>query len=149
VNTLPIESVDWLVVHSSATPADSDIGRAEIRRKHMRQGAHDIGYHYVVRRDGTVEKGLPDNEPGFHADGYNLNSLAICMVGGRKGKTNRTENNFTEAKLISLRKILRILREDKFGAEIIGPPRFNRSATYVSRIRRKGLAQPIRINPEI
>lgn len=120
MNLLPIESVDWIVVHCSATPADSDIGRKEIRRKHMRQGSHDIGYHYVIRRDGTIEKGLPDTEPGFHADGYNLHSLAICMVGGRKGKSNRTENNFTETQFISLRKILRVLREDNFNSEVVG-----------------------------
>lgn len=119
MNHLPIESVDWLVVHGSGTPADSDIGRKELRRKHMRQGAHDIGYHYVIQRDGTTEKGLNDLEPGFHAEGYNLHSLAICMIGGRKGKTSKSENNYTYAQFGALRKLLLVLLHDYPEAEIV------------------------------
>lgn len=115
----PIESVDWLVVHGSASPADMDIGRAELRRRHMRQGAADIAYHYVVRRDGTVEKGLATDVPGFHAYGYNAHSLGICIVGGRKGKTNRSENNYTEAQLESLKGLLVMLQSEHAGSEVV------------------------------
>lgn len=78
----PIRSVDYIVVHCAATRPDMDIGAAEIRRLHLKRGWLDIGYHYVIRRDGTIEYGRETNVPGAHARGYNHLSLGICLVGG-------------------------------------------------------------------
>ena len=60
-------SVDYLVVHCSATPPEMDIGVEEIRRWHMRTGGENVGYHYIIRRDGSIEKGRTDGTPGAHA----------------------------------------------------------------------------------
>lgn len=73
---------DFIVIHCSATPPNMDIGAKEIDRWHRAQGWLKIGYHYIIRRDGTVEVGRDVNEPGAHAQGFNERSIGICMVGG-------------------------------------------------------------------
>lgn len=115
-----IKSVDWLVVHCAATPPDMDVGVKEIRHWHMQKGWSDVGYHYVIRRDGTIEKGRTDSTPGAHARGYNLYSLGICMVGGLKKGTTKAEANFTPAQYLSLQTLLEDLKSTYKDAEILG-----------------------------
>lgn len=74
--------INLLVVHCSATPPDMDIGVNEIRDWHKQRGWKDVGYHYIIRRDGTIETGRPENMSGAHAVGYNFASIGICLVGG-------------------------------------------------------------------
>ena len=54
-----LDVVRLLVVHVTATPAKLDIGAAEIDDMHRQRGFSSIGYHYVIRRDGTIEPGRP------------------------------------------------------------------------------------------
>ena len=86
--------VTFLAIHCSATQAKSDIGVKEITRMHRERGFLTIGYHYVIRRNGTVEKGRPDTAIGAHVEGYNSRSLGICLVGGLD-KDMKAEDNFT------------------------------------------------------
>jgi len=116
----PITAYDWLVVHCAATFSNMDIGRKEIRHWHLQRGFSDIGYHYVIRRDGTLEDGRPNTIPGAHARGYNLNSLGICLVGGAKMNSTKAENNFTPEQFDMLAKLLVQLLELHPDAEILG-----------------------------
>jgi N-acetyl-anhydromuramyl-L-alanine amidase AmpD len=59
-----------------------DIGAKEIRRWHKNKGWSDIGYHYVIRLDGTREQGRSIDIQGAHAYGFNKKSIGICIVGG-------------------------------------------------------------------
>jgi len=107
--TLPVRRVERpitrLVVHAADTYASMDIGVEEIRRWHLERDFSDVGYHRVIRRDGTVENGRNDELPGAHAYGFNADSLAVCLVGG-KGDDGRPECNFTRKQLVSLRGVL-------------------------------------------
>lgn len=118
--------IDWLCVHCSATPAPNDIGAAEIRQWHRAKGWKDIGYHFVIRRNGVIETGRPVDMPGAHEPKINRSSIAVCMVGGspplnseahRKGLG---ENNFTPAQFASLEKLLRELKAKHPSAVILG-----------------------------
>jgi N-acetyl-anhydromuramyl-L-alanine amidase AmpD len=113
------EQVRFLVVHCSATKPSMDIGAKEIDRWHREKGWLGIGYHYVIRRDGTVEKGRPDSRSGAHAAGYNSISLGICLVGGLDEK-GKPQQNFTEAQYDSLRDLLWELLGVFDRAEILG-----------------------------
>lgn len=104
-----MNAIRYLVVHCSATPASRDIGVSEIRAMHKRQGWRDVGYHYVIRRNGTVEKGRPDTQPGAHVQGHNSHSLGICMVGGVKPDMT-ADCNFTPEQFRALRALLMQLR---------------------------------------
>jgi N-acetyl-anhydromuramyl-L-alanine amidase AmpD len=59
-----------------------DVSAAEIHDWHLKNpGWAGIGYHYVIRKDGTVERGRPKWAIGSHALGANYNSVGICVVG--------------------------------------------------------------------
>lgn len=75
--------VNRIIIHCSYTPPSMDIGAETIRDWHVNDnGWTDIGYHYVIRRDGTVEDGRPVERMGAHVRGHNRDSIGICMVGG-------------------------------------------------------------------
>ncbi len=98
-----------LVIHCSATPPSMDIGVSEIDQWHKDRGWRGVGYHYVVRRDGTVEKGREDHVVGAHAKGYNSKSLSICLVGGVDADT-KPQDNFTPEQKNALRTLIKELR---------------------------------------
>lgn len=77
-----MRQLDMIIVHCSATPSGMDIGAEEIRKWHLERGFSDIGYHYVIRRDGTVAVGRPVELAGAHCKGHNARSIGICLVGG-------------------------------------------------------------------
>lgn len=116
---LPRTATDFLVVHCSATPASADIGVAEIRRWHRRRGWLDVGYHFVVRRDGTLETGRPVWAAGAHARGVNRRSIGLCLVGGATASL-APENNFTVSQFDTLARLLRDLRRRYPRAEVLG-----------------------------
>ena len=116
----PITHVQFLVVHCSATPASRDIGRAELDVMHRQRGFNGIGYHYVVRRNGQIEKGRPDDQPGAHVEGFNSRSLGICMVGGVKPDGTTPEENFTPEQFAALRRLLTVLQTNHDDAVILG-----------------------------
>lgn len=113
-------NIKWLVVHCSATPASRDIGAKEIDVMHRQRGFLKIGYHYVIRRDGTVEKGRQDSEVGAHVAGYNTGSIGICLIGGVKEDGKTSECNFTLAQYESLKKLLTDLKKAHSEAVIQG-----------------------------
>lgn len=88
------KAIDLLIIHCTATKPDQDIGVEEINEWHIARGFSEIGYHYVIRRDGTLETGRSINKKGAHALGYNDKSIGISMVGGVDNNLN-PENNFT------------------------------------------------------
>ena len=85
-----------IVIHCTATRAWQDYSADDLRRMHKAQGWADIGYHYVVRLDGTIENGRDVDKIGAHVSGHNANSIGVVYVGGldNQGKANdtRTEN---------------------------------------------------------
>ena len=85
-----------IVIHCTATRAWQDYSADDIRRMHKARGWADIGYHYVVRLDGTIEPGRDVDKIGAHVSGHNANSIGVVYVGGLdnqgKAKDTRTEN---------------------------------------------------------
>ncbi|MFY7953993.1 MAG: N-acetylmuramoyl-L-alanine amidase [Armatimonadaceae bacterium] len=116
----PMQNIKYIVVHCSATRATQDIGAAEITAMHRKRGWRTIGYHHVVRRNGKVETGRPESEPGAHTLGHNGHSIAVVMVGGVKADGVSAETNFTEAQYVGLRALLTILKGKYPSAWIVG-----------------------------
>lgn len=69
-----------------------DIGASEIREWHKAKGWQDIGYHYVITRDGEKQFGRGESIAGAHARGYNSESIGICLVGGINDKGDADAN---------------------------------------------------------
>lgn len=111
--------INLIVVHCSASPPDQDIGVAEIRREHMALGWIDCGYHWVIRRDGTIEAGRPELVIGAHAAPFNTYSIGVCLVGGVDSK-NRAQKNFMREQYQALLTLLVDLRVRFPGCHITG-----------------------------
>jgi N-acetylmuramoyl-L-alanine amidase len=127
MNYKSLKTVDYIFVHCAATPPDVDIGAKEIDRWHRERGFFQIGYHWVIRRNGMTENGRDPTIPGAHCRGYNERSLAICLVGGckRNGKVLVPENNFTDDQFVTLAEKLKELHAKFPNAKIVGHNEFD------------------------
>ena len=75
--------IDEIIVHCSATREGRDFSAADIRRWHVAdRHFSDIGYHFVVRIDGSIEAGRPLRRPGAHCRAHNRRSVGVCYIGG-------------------------------------------------------------------
>lgn len=78
-----MRKINKIIIHCAATFPGQDIGVKEIRGWHVNgNGWSNVGYHFVIRRNGTIETGRPLEKAGAHTAGHNANSIGICMVGG-------------------------------------------------------------------
>ncbi len=114
-----MRKINLIVIHCADTYASMDIGVKEIREWHLARGFNDIGYHYVIRRDGTIESGRPLEKPGAHAAGYNSYSVGICYAGG-KGKDGRPEDNRTPEQKQAMHDLVTSLKQQFPQAEVTG-----------------------------
>ena len=104
---------NYIAIHCSATKPDMDIGADVIRGWHVKgRGWKDIGYNFVIKRNGEIEGGRDlDNdgdhfeEIGAHVAGYNSKAIGICLVGGIDYKGN-PDSNFTRQQYKSLEKLV-------------------------------------------
>lgn len=124
---------DFIVVHCSATDDGMDIGATEIGIWHRRQGWTGIGYHFVIRRDGKIEKGRDlmavgahagghqKTTAGEHADLYNEISVGVCMVGGVEADdAMKARDNFTPEQWAALKALTEVLLTMWPRAKVIG-----------------------------
>lgn len=72
---------DLIVVHHTGNPYDDDLSAEEIHESHLNLGWAGIGYHFVVRKDGTIEEGRPVWAIGSHAFNYNSHSIGVHLCG--------------------------------------------------------------------
>lgn len=102
----PRTETTLVVIHCSATRPSADIGAKEIRRWHVVDNKwSDIGYHFVIRRDGTIERGRDVKMKGAHCPAFNAHSIAICMVGG-VNDDGKPASNYTSDQWASLKTLV-------------------------------------------
>ena len=53
----------------------------QVHQWHLANGWTGIGYHFFVRKDGTVYRGRPEDTVGAHAGNNNYDSLGVCFEG--------------------------------------------------------------------
>lgn len=116
---MELEDVQFITLHCSATRPTQIAGVKEIRAWHRKKGWSDIGYHFVVRRDGTVEKGRPLNQTGAHVQGWNKNNIGICLEGGLDDQF-QPSNNFTREQWRSLKPLVSSLKTKAKAAKVVG-----------------------------
>ncbi len=106
--------VSTIFVHCSATRSTWMQGSplaakvTEIRRWHVRErGWKDIGYHWLIDRDGKVARGRPETQVGSHVKGHNTGSIGICLIGGHgSAETDEFLDNFTPEQDRALRDLI-------------------------------------------
>lgn len=116
--------INKIIVHCSDSPYMRDDSAADIDAWHRQRGFRKIGYHYVVRLDGRIEKGREEREVGAHCKTQNLHSIGVCYIGGRdpNGKLADTR---TQAQKESLYTLLSSLVE-KYHCPVFGHRDFSR-----------------------
>ena len=121
-------TIKELIVHCSATPEGKDYSVDTIRQWHLQRGFSDIGYHYVIYRDGSIHTGRDESIIGAHCTGHNTNSIGVCYIGGcaSDGKTPK-DTRTTEQKQ-SLVKLLKELKTKYPQASIHGHRDFSSKA---------------------
>lgn len=124
-----MRKITEIIVHCSDTPEGRDDKAADIRRWHVQNnGWADIGYHYVIDLDGTIEAGRDIETIGAHCKGHNPNSIGICYVGGRDKNTLEAKDTRTDAQKASLVLLLKYLRSRYPQARIYGHRDFSDKA---------------------
>jgi len=90
-----VRKLAGIVIHCSTTKEGKDFGAADINRWHKERGFNGIGYHFVIRLDGTIEAGRQLELAGAHTTGHNKTTIGICYIGGLdasgKAKDTRTD----------------------------------------------------------
>lgn len=111
---------DFLVVHCADTPPTMDVTARMIHQWHVKDnGWAAIGYHFVIKRDGTVEGGRPHDTVGAHASQVNSRSVGICLAGG-KGKPGKWEDHFTVPQMVALSALLESLKAIYPDTDVVG-----------------------------
>lgn len=114
-----MRQITEIIVHCTATREGVDIGASEIDRYHRKRGFDSIGYHYVVRLDGRIEKGRDEAAAGAHCLGHNMRSVGVAYVGGLDTKGNPKDTR-TDAQKRSMLSLLTDLRRRYPEAKIHG-----------------------------
>ena len=123
-----MRNIDTIIIHCTATRPNWWEGKSaqqktdEVRRWHVEdRGWSDIGYHYLIDRDGTVTEGRPLERTGAHAKGHNTGSVGISLFGGHGGNvSDQFEDNFTEDQNLAQRALIAKLKADHPITKIIG-----------------------------
>lgn len=106
--------INTLIVHCADTPPNMDCGAKEIDSWHKERGWTGIGYHYVIRRDGSIEYGREVSVPGAHVRGHNTDSIGVCLIGGKGGF------NFTPLQMSALSTLMVTLKNVYPDAQVKG-----------------------------
>lgn len=71
--------VSEIIVHFSETYQNANLSKNDIKK--IAKGAK---YHYIVHRDGSIERDVPLNSSGTHTpeNGHDGPSIGVCLVGG-------------------------------------------------------------------
>lgn len=119
-----MRTITLIIIHCSAVKPLQQSGVREIDGWHRAKGWKSCGYHYVVRRDGTVETGRPLEMIGAHCKDRNRHSIGICYEGGLDAE-GRPADTRTEAQKKALRELLQQLHAQFPRAIIAGHNVFN------------------------
>ena len=93
----PNRHVETVFIHCSASdnPAHDDVSVIRSWHTDPPRNWSDVGYHYFIKKDGTIQPGRPLEKTPAAQYPYNKGTLAVCLHGLK-------EELFTEAQHASL-----------------------------------------------
>lgn len=106
------KSTKRVIIHHTAS---ADVPASTIHQWHLNQGWSGIGYHFVIRANGAIERGRPELAIGAHAGSAgNGDSIGIVLTGNFEiGKP-------TAAQMIALTELIKELRGRYGNLAVIG-----------------------------
>ena len=116
-----MRKIDKLIIHCSATPEFKEFDVDDIRNWHVNGNKwSDVGYHFVIKIDGTIQIGRPINKIGSHVKGKNRSSIGICYIGGMNRDMTDWIDTRTPEQKVSLIALLKELKEKYTEAVVYG-----------------------------
>ena len=109
-----------IIIHCSATREGKNYTVEDIRNWHKKRGFNDIGYHYVIYRDGSIHNGRDVDIIGAHCTNHNTYSIGVCYIGGCKYDGLTPKDTRTNEQKESLKKLLIELKKKYPYATISG-----------------------------
>lgn len=119
--------ITLIVIHCSDIGPHMESSAKDIDLWHKQNGwgarwgdkVFHIGYHYVVRRDGSIEKGRPIELKGAHVKNHNRHSIGICYEGGKNALGQHADTR-TPAQKAAIRQLVAELQARFPKALVVG-----------------------------
>ncbi len=119
-----ISKIDKIILHCADTPINKSFDVSDIKRWHKDRGWSDIGYHYYIKLDGSLQKGRDLWRVGSHTKGKNTNSIGVCLEGG-KNADGTPWTICTERQREQLKELLKVLGRTFPGLQLHGHYEFS------------------------
>ncbi len=116
------ERTDMLIIHHIGN-TNRDVSAAEVHQWHLHNGWAGIGYHYLIRKNGMIERGRPRDTIGAHCYGENRHTIGINIVGNFE--TNIPTNAQMEAAARLVARLCQLYRLRPGEHTILGHRDFN------------------------
>ena len=81
-----LSSIKRIILHNSGVTVLQTVETIHNYHKNTK-GWAGIGYHFYVRKDGTIYEGRPVEHVGAHATNNNSNSIGVCFEGNFNEET--------------------------------------------------------------
>ena len=117
-----MRKINYIVVHCSATREGCTLTSEVLEAEHRRRGFRTTGYHYYIRRDGTVLGTRSLELPGAHCRGHNKYSIGICYEGGLDARGNPKDTRTPEQRSALHLLVYQLLQQFR-NAPCMRPPR--------------------------
>lgn len=131
-----------IIIHCTATAEGRDFTVDDIRAWHKARGWSDIGYHYIIYRDGTVHEGRPVGQVGSHVAGRNTGTIGIAYVGGVSSDGKSPKDTRTASQRASLLWVVAELRKKHKGIRAVtGHNQYAAKACPSFDVRRDALSK--------
>ena len=122
-----MRTITLIIIHCSAVRPNQTSSAKQIDQWHRARGFSMIGYHYVIRRDGSIEKGRPETMVGAHCANHNAHSIGVCYEGGLDSDGHPSDTR-TQAQKDTMLQLIRDLHQRYPGASVVGHRTFARKA---------------------
>lgn len=119
--------ISEMIVHWSETFSNANLTGDQLEEL---TGSGGNSYHYIIRRDGSVERGVPIKESGSHTDGHNKYSIGVCLIGGvlpaneeqviSSVNEKMSSNTITRSQYNTLYQVFRVFFSQYPGAQALG-----------------------------
>lgn len=108
-----------LIVDWTTTFTDQPLTASDLNEYYVSNNRDGIPWHFIIRRDGTIETGVPLNTEGKYAGAFNANSIGIAFVAGYNCTSDREQHrdgvdrsflsrrSITQAQMRAIRQFLR------------------------------------------
>lgn len=138
-----MRTITEIIVHSTATPKGMNATAQDIDKWHRQKGYDCIGYHFVILRNGQIQRGRAIEKVGAHCKGHNAESVGIAYVGGINETKQSADTRTISQKQALVTLIKQLLKQYHTIKKISGHcdycntacPSFNASAEYQHLIK--------------